>query len=430
MRLRQRGNTWYGVFYENGRWVALSTRCQDKKAAETRVRQWERDAADPDHAAARTATLSDALKLLLLNDEELISVGRRSPYTLDFHKAKAGHLVRVFETDDRSARRSFLLGDLRARHVDAYVSQRRSEGAVEYTIAKELFVLRKSLRLAVRAGLWRGRVEEVIPVSFSTDYKPRERALTGEELEKLLAQLEPDRAACVAFIVATSACWGEAERAEREDVANEGAVVHVRGTKRETRDRGVPMVFPFQVSLLAYAQQHAAGTEGMLFTPWSNVRRGLIEACKRAGILPCSPNDLRRTFANWMVAADVPLFLVAQMMGHKDTRMLERVYGRQRPEQLARSLSRLLQALMAQSTASPHCHTGVTAPVEFGGFRGLAGLLGMAVPPVPAAAPGPKNNETPHTFARGASDVRARMSVPGPGIEPGTRGFSVPCSTS
>jgi integrase len=384
MRLRKRGDVWYGIWYEGGRRVVRTTKCTDKKAADAKVRQWERDAADPDHAAARTATLTDALTLLLRNDEELILVRRRSPQTLDFHKAKAGHLVRFFETDERGAYRPFLLSELRPRHVDAYVSQRRSEAAAEYTIAKELFVLRKSLRLSIRAGLWLGRVEEAIPVSFSTDYKPRERALTEDEVEKLLAQLEPDRAACVAFIVATSACWGEVERARSEDVANGGAYVHIRGTKRETRERDVPMVFPFQVSLLTYALKHAAGTEGMLFTPWLNVRRGLIEACERAGIAPCSPNDLRRTFSNWMVAADVPLFLVAQMMGHKDTRMLERVYGRQRPEQLARALARMLPALLAaQSTASPFCSTGVTAPVEFGGFRGLPGLAGL---PLPAAS--------------------------------------------
>jgi len=48
-----------------------------------------------------------------------------------------------------------------------YISRRRGEGAADTTISKELVVLRKSLRLAVRAGLWRGRVDEVIPIAFS-----------------------------------------------------------------------------------------------------------------------------------------------------------------------------------------------------------------------------------------------------------------------
>ncbi len=67
----------------------------------------------------------------------------------------------------------FPLARLRAFDVDGYISRRRSEGAADTTISKELEVLRKSLRLAIRAGLWRGRVDEIIPVAFSPGYEPR-----------------------------------------------------------------------------------------------------------------------------------------------------------------------------------------------------------------------------------------------------------------
>jgi hypothetical protein len=50
---------------------------------------------------------------------------------------------------------------LRAANVDGYVSRRRAEKVTDATIAKELVVLCKSLRL-----ISRGRVEEVIPVAF------------------------------------------------------------------------------------------------------------------------------------------------------------------------------------------------------------------------------------------------------------------------
>ncbi len=67
-RLFKRGRVWYGWVYEDGRRVTRTTKCRDRNAAEAVVRQWERDAADPDHAAARTATLSTALQLLLSLD--------------------------------------------------------------------------------------------------------------------------------------------------------------------------------------------------------------------------------------------------------------------------------------------------------------------------------------------------------------------------
>jgi Phage integrase family len=59
----------------------------------------------------------------------------------------------------------------------------------------------------------------------------------------------------------------------------------------------------------------------------------------QAGIAPCSPNDLRRTYAKWMRLARVPAEIVAPTMGHRDTRMVERVYGRLSPEEIGALLT-------------------------------------------------------------------------------------------
>ncbi len=424
-RLFRRGRVWYGWFYENGQRVTRTTRCRDRAAAERVARQWERDAADPDHAAARTATLTSALQLLLRLDEEEVAAGRRSPDTVDFHRSKAGHFVRVFETNERGEHVGFSLARLRAFDVDGYISRRRGECAADTTISKELVVLRKSLRLAIRAGLWRGRVDEVIPIAFSPGYEPRKRALTAGELGKLLAELLPERAARVAFIVATSACWRETELARRGDVGEGLATVLLRGTKRKTRFRTVPIVSPAQQSLLAYALDHAKGTGDPLFAPWGNVRRDLADACEDAKIERCSPNDLRRTFASWQVEAGVPLFPIAQAMGHKDTRMLERVYGRQTPEQLAVLMARAM-GLTERAAPPAGCSRFVAATMESAGSGGPDGLGAAATT---ADDSEPESSEAQRTLqSTGPLDV-GRVEVPGPGIEPGTRGFSVPCST-
>ena len=415
-RLFKRGRVWYGWVYEDGRRITRTTKCRDRSAAEAVVRQWERDAADPDHAAARTATLSSALQLLLNLDDEEVAAGRRSADTVEFHRSKAGHLVRVFETNERGERVPFPLARLRAFDVDGYISCRRAEGAADTTISKELVILRKSLRLAVRAGVWRGRVDEVIPVAFSPGYEPRKRALTADELAKLLAKLTADRAARVAFIVATSACWRETELARRADVGEGLATVLLRGTKRKTRFRTVPIVSPAQQSLLAYALEHAKGTGEALFQAWANVRRDLADACTAAKIERCSPNDLRRTFASWHVEAGVPLFPIAQAMGHKDTRMLERVYGRQTPEQLAGIMARAMG--LTQSV----CSRVVAATLE---SAGSGGPDGRATNGDSRGATTPEKTEAQRTSqSTGPSDV-GRDGVPGGGIEPPTRGFSV-----
>lgn len=61
------------------------------------ARALERDAADPAHAGAASATLSDAVELLLDLRREQAVAGRRSPETVAFYEVEAGHLVRVFE---------------------------------------------------------------------------------------------------------------------------------------------------------------------------------------------------------------------------------------------------------------------------------------------------------------------------------------------
>jgi hypothetical protein len=112
MRLYKRGRVWWGWFYEGGERVSRSTGCHDKKAAESVVRRWERDAADPHHAATRQANLRQALGLLLKDREEQAHAGRKSHDTVQFYRAKAGHLVRVFETDLQGVHKPFLLSGL------------------------------------------------------------------------------------------------------------------------------------------------------------------------------------------------------------------------------------------------------------------------------------------------------------------------------
>ena len=125
----------------------------------------------------------------------------------------------------------------------------------------------------------------------------------------------------------------------REDVASDLAFVRVRGTKRKTRDRILPIVTEDQRSLLKYALEHAQGENGLLFLDWQNVRRDLRAACTKLKIPRCSPNDLRRTCATWLRAAGTPPHLIAPLMGHADSRMVERVYGCLEPAALAQLIA-------------------------------------------------------------------------------------------
>lgn len=236
------------------------------------------------------------------------------------------------------------LSTISARVVDAYINKRLREAAeknqtgVRSTVYKELVTLRGAMKLARRQGYACRPVEEVMPLDFSPKYKPKERALSEAEIASLLKTLDPHRAAVVAFILATGATYpSEVQNLRKGDVDQEKWMVRLRGTKRDTRDRKVPIV-SFAREWLRQAVVY------MPFAPWKNVRHDLHNACDEAGIARCSPNDLRRSVATLLRARGVEPSLIGTYLGHADSRMAERVYGRLAPDQLAHLLEQRLTA--------------------------------------------------------------------------------------
>jgi hypothetical protein len=193
----------------------------------------------------------------------------------------------------------------------------------------------------------------------------------------------------------TSARWSEAKRAELAHVLQRGGgtFVQLQGTKTKRSKREVPILGSAGV-LLAWALGRP------IFPSWPNVRRDLHAACKRAGIPPCSPNDLRRTFSTWMQQAGAGNDLIAQAMGHVDSRMVERVYGRMQPDDLARLLEQRTGQARAELPQTPAvapaqlpAPTLGVAPEAVGGPLALP--EGAALPSGPLQAPDEAAPEPP-----------------------------------
>lgn len=274
--------------------------------------------------------------------------------TVEFYAKKGRHLTRVLGADT-------MLSAIGHEQIRGYIVTRTTETASASTIAKELTALSMAMRLAKKDGVRCEAFRDIRPEDFGAIYVPRKRWLTEAEVDELLSVLAPKRAAVAAFIVATSATYpSEVVPVARTMV--DGYVVHIPGTKRGTRRRTI--VVPSHARrFLDFATKYASGAKGALFEPWSNIRGDLhdaarllsmcprcrtsrlawarhedgatklravdCKACKRQpAFAPLSPNDLRRTFAQWLVRSGVPNELVSPLMGHKDTRMVERVYGR------------------------------------------------------------------------------------------------------
>lgn len=323
------GVWYYDIQTPEGKRIQRSARTKDKRVAKERGAQAEL-AATP-NARGRKQRLSEAIDVMLKTMVDKAE-GTREMYEQKARRVgwtKGDPYIHEVDFD--------WLTDYIARRLDR--ADPKHGQASPYTVQKELITIRRALKIAHQR-----RILTSMPTfpEFSAKYKPRETWLTPEQFSAVCAELEPKRQRWASLAALAGANLSEVEGIAWDDVDFGTNRIRVRGTKRETRDRVVPMAPALRYVL---EQVPEAERHGKVAERWGNVRRDLHAAVERAntGIMQraieagettwveipyVSPNDLRRTFASWLVQNDVPLLTVAALMGHSSTRMVERVYGK------------------------------------------------------------------------------------------------------
>jgi len=282
--------------------------------------------------------------------------------------------------------------------------------------------LRGALASAEARGLFHGVISKLVP-KFQAKYVPRETYLTPEQFSRLLwnvvapphpnakpetvAKIEcrrVNRTLYCMLIALASPCRGELEKLLWEHVDLVRSTIKV--PKGKTKSRVVP-IHPY---LRPWLEALHKGT-GPVIEPWGNDKRELARACARAGVPRVTPNDLRRTFATWVKQNDVDSAVVAAMMGHSSTAMVDRVYRKLDEASYRRAISKLPGGTpAAHQVADPDCHAGVTLPAQSGGKHGTDGTGAML---------GPVTDPEEETATYGDQGVRAE------GLEPSTSGLRV-----
>lgn len=330
---------WWASWTEDGVTVRRSTRCTTKAAAELVTARWERERADPIYAAAQGATFGFESGLFLKACEGAVARGRMSAGTLSMYRQKSGALVRIIGKETR-------LASFDATTFPSYLETRRAEfledrerPITESNLYKEWVTFRQILKQAWREQRFNRDPASLKPQHFGPEYKPREVALSWSEVDKLLTELPAERRGAVAFAIATGARRREVMLARAGDISRGAESVYLRGTKTAIATASIPIPRPMR-RLLDGVQPP--------FPRWPNARRGLARACKRAKVPTVTWNDLRRTFASLLVQAGVAPHLVAKLLRHTTTAMVDRVYGRQTAE----SLAHLIDAQIREPTVN------------------------------------------------------------------------------
>jgi integrase len=201
------------------------------------------------------------------------------------------------------------------------------------TANRNLTVLRAALNHAWQGGRITGSDEAWRRLKpFRGADAARVRYLQIDECTRLLNACPEDFRRLVRGALVTGARYGELCRADVRDFNPDSASLLVRESKG-----GRPRHIPLDDEGAAFLASITAGrpAEAPLFTRtdgnrWgkSHQRRPLLAACKAARIEPAIGfHILRHTWASLRIMAGLPLMVAAQVLGHTDTRMVERHYG-------------------------------------------------------------------------------------------------------
>jgi len=235
---------------------------------------------------------------------------------------RSGHLARYFEGVD--------VADLSTERVADYATTREDEGAARETVRKELVTLKRALETAKALGKYDGDPRAIMP-RWKVRYVPRKRWLTPKEFRALLGALTNARHRLwLMLAVYTGARMSEVSALTWGDYDRKTRTLRIQGTKTDGSDRHVPVPAPLRAELTGKHERNEpiAGT-------WTKVNRDLARACLRAKVPRVSPNDLRRTYASWLVQSGQTSYVVSQLLGHKTSRMVELVYGKLSPSTMA-----------------------------------------------------------------------------------------------
>src|SRR5690606_22470889 len=137
---------------------------------------------DPSHAVAQERARSELLIDWCARFIELKRAQGKRDSTVQVYQEKLAAVLRGLGGTTEAGVRSLRLSDVTPDAVDAYVARRRASGVRSLTVLKELSALVGVMRAAWRSGAYALDPAKLRPVDLSSDYVPRERALTLDEV--------------------------------------------------------------------------------------------------------------------------------------------------------------------------------------------------------------------------------------------------------
>ncbi len=282
-------------------------------------------------------TVTDAMEDYLADYKARGKDWRGAELTLEAHvKGDIGNVVLAKLTAERLRKWLNGLAATDSEDEDTIRKKRATANRVLNTV-------RAALNFAYRNGrVDSDRAWRIVKPFRGVDL-PRVAYLTPPEAKRLLNACEQDFRSLAHGALLTGCRYGELTRMEAGDFDPVTGKIFARFTKS-----GRPRHVPLSAEGVAFFTRQTAGKKRgeLMFPradgePWGKAHqhRRIKAACAAAGIEPAvSFHILRHTYGAALAGAGVPLKVIAEALGHADTRITERHYGHISEEYVARQV--------------------------------------------------------------------------------------------
>jgi len=213
-----------------------------------------------------------------------------------------------------------------------YSDKRAKAGKSKGSVWTELGHLRSCLRWAEKVQL----IDRAPFIERPQKPSPKERYLTRAEISKLLAaDAEPHILLAIRLMLTTAGRVSAILQLTWDRVDLERGQINLRVDQEGPR-KGRAVV-PINRTLRAALMEARAAALSDYVVEWGgepilSIRTGFDRAVASAGLKGVSPHTLRHSAAVHMVEGGIPIHVVSQYLGHSNTQVTERVYGRFSPQ--------------------------------------------------------------------------------------------------
>lgn len=217
--------------------------------------------------------------------------------------------------------------DLRA---DEIISWLYGSGNSAGTIKRKITSINSCLNFARRAGIPMPEINLSKPVVNDE----RERWLTDEERDRLLAACDEELRPIITFLFFTGVRLGEAKMLTWQYVQEDCVLIaSIKGNRRKFY-RSVPLHARAKQAMGQRNDSNAFVFSEADGTVWgARLWKLFNEACERAGIEDFRPHDARHTFASRLMQEGAGIENVQALLGHRNLNMTMR-YAHHAPSQL------------------------------------------------------------------------------------------------